>query len=489
MDNTGVGEYIFGVKKYGTFVPATEWKYVVVSALGKSAPPGDVVNLVAARTVNGVQLSWDKVVDIDVVGYEIREGASWDSYTKVITEDLRGTSFYIQIDDKFDHTFHVKAIDEVPQYSVSPATIVTSVSVPDDVAGFTATPDDDRIQFQWSKVSGENVRYEIREGASFGSGVPVGVFGGTTANVLYPNAGSRAFWIKALSSANLYSTNAVTTTVLVQYVVNRNELFEAVQASLGWPGVLHGLEVNIGQLRFKSTNTEMTGTYYYGFDTGLYAKVRTWHDFNVSVDLATPTWAASTFTWDSLDAQSLVWVPQGDLEGSRAESRISTSPETVPAAIVEAFRMNDTTTGLRGTTIGTGVGITYAPARFADGLVMLQTMTAVWYVAIPSTFNYIFSVRFSSLPTIDCRYWRINNGGSGWMELWYYPGTGEMGLKASAGAEIKLSLSLLVDDIVVFGVTQSSTQRGFYMNNLRSGVTLQSVASLSAIGAFTTLTI
>jgi hypothetical protein len=75
------------------------------------------------------------------------------------------------------------------------------------------------------------------------------------------------------------------------------------------------------------------------------------------------------------------------------------------------------------------------------------------------------------------------------MELWYYPGTGEMGLKASAGAEIKLSLSLLVDDIVVFGVTQSSTQRGFYMNNLRSGVTLQSVASLSAIGAFTTLTI
>jgi predicted phage tail protein len=489
MDNTGVGEYIFGVKKYGTFVPATDWKYVTINALGKSAPPADVANLTAVRTVNGVQLSWDKVVDLDVVGYEIREGVSWDTYTKVITADLRGTSFYVQIDDKLDHTFHVKAIDEVPQYSTSPATIVTSVSAPGDVTGFASIPDDDRVQFRWDKVLGENVRYEIREGASFGSGVPVGVFGGTTANVLYPNSGDRIFWIKALSSVGLYSVNAATTSVLVQYVVSRNEIFEAVQSVLGWPGVPHELEVSAGQLKFPSASTQMVGTYYYEFDTGLYAKVRTWHDYSIAVDLATPTWAAATFTWSSPDAQNLVWTPRGDLEGSRAESRISTKLATIPSPIVEAFRLDNSTTGIRGTTIGASAGIAYAPARFADGLVLEQTMSATWAIAIPSTFNYTFTIRFTPLPSEACRYWRIYNGGGGWLELWYYEDTAEVGLLGSDGNEIKLSLSLLVDDIVTFGVAQSSTQRGFYISNLRSGVSLQTVANHSAIGAFTHMAI
>lgn len=46
--------------------------------LGKSAPPANVVNFVAQGQINGTLLRWDEVSDLDLVGYEIREGQTWD---------------------------------------------------------------------------------------------------------------------------------------------------------------------------------------------------------------------------------------------------------------------------------------------------------------------------------------------------------------------------------------------------------------------------
>jgi len=186
--------------------------------VGKTTPPFDVVNFQAARRADGVQLSWDPVSELDVVGYEVRDGESWDAGV-VVTTRHRGTTLFVTLVDADDHRFHIRAIDEMGLRSVSAVSVVASVVPPADVTGFDAVPQGEHVRFSWTSLPIAGVEYEIRAGESWGQGRFVGRSAGDHLVSLWPvqTAADETFWCKAVSAAGLYSqTAAFATTRLAQ---------------------------------------------------------------------------------------------------------------------------------------------------------------------------------------------------------------------------------------------------------------------------------
>jgi hypothetical protein len=326
--------------------------------MGKTAPPGDVQNLVAERSVNGVQLTWDEVTDIDVVGYEIREGGSWDDGT-VISKAMRGTTLYIALSDADLHTFYVKAIDELGNYSVGATSIETSVVPPDDIEDFSILPDNDRLIFNWIKVDGTDLKYEIREGKNFGSGKLVGRFSGTEANIMYPTTGVRTFWIKALSPVGLYSVNPLQSTASVKQIQSRNVVYTTDRSAAHWPGTYYNTVVT-GTF---STEIGMVPGAIYGEHTFAIAltsvsgvnqmRSRAWIDQDLLVDAGSPCGARRRShgtrpmptTHGVLSVTSATTVPIGISRSirklpssTRTLSRLSHSRTTATVSLRVSFR-------------------------------------------------------------------------------------------------------------------------------------------------------
>lgn len=82
--------------------------------------PQMVNNLRVYQNGEYVELFWDKVMEADVVGYEIREGASFDTGSLVVT-GLTTTGYQYLVDTERTYRYHVKAINKSGFYSVMAA--------------------------------------------------------------------------------------------------------------------------------------------------------------------------------------------------------------------------------------------------------------------------------------------------------------------------------------------------------------------------------
>ncbi len=82
--------------------------------------PHAVNNLRVYQNGEYVELFWDKAVEADVVGYEIREGASFDTGSLVVT-GLTTTGYQYLVDTQRTYRYHVKAINKSGFYSVTAA--------------------------------------------------------------------------------------------------------------------------------------------------------------------------------------------------------------------------------------------------------------------------------------------------------------------------------------------------------------------------------
>ena len=210
-----------------------------IQIYGKSIPPHDVANFVATPKLGGILLTWDEVTDIDVIGYEIREGASWDAGLP-ITLAMKGTALYVPVTDIYDHTYYIKAIGDsivagIPKYSVNAAAVTSSVLAPDSVTVFSAQPQGDNILFNWEPVAGNDIQYDIRAGTSWVFGDKVWSGTGTSAVIVYPGTGLVTFWIKSRSKAGLYCKIPLFAQCTMSNLL-RNYLLQNDSAANGWSG-------------------------------------------------------------------------------------------------------------------------------------------------------------------------------------------------------------------------------------------------------------
>lgn len=454
--------------------------------VGRTTPPGDVLNFQATRRADGVQLSWDPVSQLDVVGYEIRDGASWDGGA-VVTSRHRGTSLFVSLADADDHRFHIRAIDELGLRSITAISVTAAVAPPGDVTGFDAVPQGEHVRFAWVALPVAGVEYEVRSGPSWGQGRFVGRSSGDHLVALWPvrSAADEIFWCKAVSAAGLFSANAVFATTCLAPLSDRNVVIETDRKALGWPGVSHDLEIATDGLLALARRDGLNvanGVHYFKTDLGKRLRARTWLASSIVATPANPaSWSDAAFVWEAPEAKA-PWLPQGEADGARLDALIAT--DTPPATdLIEGWMLDQVLTGLRNTMPAEAIGATYASARFADGLEVRDTTRVAWPVAIPAAFSATFDLRLDVLLE-EPQIYAVWSGASGALSLGYDPAVSLYYLEDQAGNRIGLTLARIAGDIVTFAISQSTDERALHAASWKTGDVASTSLPLPPLGAF-----
>lgn len=210
--NTTPGTFEIRVYAVGpTGKESAGYASATIVALGKTAPPANVTGLQAVIDPSiGITLNWDKVADLDLDGYEIKDGATVLGIAKT-------TSFKVGLLPTGAKTYSVRALDTSGRYSTTAAT--TSVTItPPAAPTVTATLSGDTYVLSWNDVAGtlSTTNYIVRHGADFATGNAVATVNGNRVTVPINWTGARTFWVAAVDAAGTIgaagsaATNVVT---------------------------------------------------------------------------------------------------------------------------------------------------------------------------------------------------------------------------------------------------------------------------------------
>lgn len=486
LDDADTGTYEVYLYALTGTMRSTAGHYPDILVVGKSAPPDDVTGLVATRDFAGITLSWDAVDDLDLVGYEIREGTTWDAGVALTTNHV-STSFFIQVLDGLNHTYHVKAVDQLGIYSTGVATVSASVLVPPAPTSFVVIQQQNSlIGFSWvpDPAAPAAAEYEIREGLSWDSSQFLFSRSGTQSTVILPGSGTRTFWIKTISAAGIYSASAVVY-VLDQAPDDYNVVASFDQLALSWPGINWNLETNISPdgLKIKATSPSgsyKVGEYHFKEDLTTQYRARNWLSYKLNdVAAAGITWDDATMTWDDAEFE---WTPTGDISGITAEPVISLFTGPVNASDIYGFRCESDTADFRvgSLTASQAAGTTYAALRFTNGLQMQTGRQISWdTLSIPSEFTLMFAVKYSTLQSSGTtRVMQLNNTGNGRTIFVDYDKTNlRWVLGDSNGAALYVPHVVQTDDIVYLCVVQGASARSLFVYDIGDDQYLQNTAA------------
>ena len=454
------------------------------TVIGKTAPPGDVVNLKASPTTDGYMLSWDAVSDLDLSGYEIREGGSYDTSELLVT-GLSGTTYYVPISTPRKYSFFVRAIDTSGNYSENPSSVEVEIVPPPEVTGFDGRQNGERIDFYWDAIDLKGVRYRIRAGETWELGVPVVESATHNVSVVWPHTGIRRFWIKAVDWLGNESTLATFVTLNVAPMPGRNVVIETRQADLGWPGVKRNLTIIDGALQLDSGFA--TGDYI--FESNLFQKfnARNLIDMDlVAVQESNLDWGGATFNWTSDEADATEWTEYGDVSNVTVNHYISTKLDVMPSDVIEVYSLNGDALGDNGGTPTNEIDVTYQNARFALGAYVADNTKLDWGATLGPTFSKTLWFR---VDNADDHIVLASLKGTGIGLMVGYDPDGTFYLEDHLGERLELSYGdyrMRTGDQMFIGFAQTATERRLFVGKAESaaGYASQEAAPL---GTFTSV--
>ncbi|MDX5370597.1 MAG: hypothetical protein LPL29_14600, partial [Alphaproteobacteria bacterium] len=457
------GNWTVAVFAHDTFGNVSDAGTYTVAVSAVPAPSA----LVATQTVNGVELGWTPPAGDVGLYYEVREGAVWGSATPIV-KNHRSSSLFITLYDALQHTYQVAAIDRFGNYS-TPIVVVSGVSSPASLTQFSATAQGDRVFFNWSTVEGIDIEYEVRRGESFDAGVQVFRTAGNSFDIMYPAAGTHTFWIKARSKVGLYSPSAIFATARIAPISSRNILYEQDYYANGFPGQRYNFElVTVGGddvLRVVKDGgiNRQQAIYFDAVNLPARMFTRTWLDGVIGVSGDSPQWDEATFAWEDPEAEQ-AWSPLLQLGAGVQQDIIAldTAVADLPSTLIDAFTLNETTAGLKGTTAASASGIAYATARYLKGARIENGDALGWNIASTSdpwtvTFDICLPDATTTLGQREIA--RFTAGGSTFY-VRYNDATSALTLTRDAGLEtLSVTLDLVASDVVKLCVAQSATGR------------------------------
>ena len=187
-------DYDIRVRPFTIFGKGTWTTKTNFRALGKLENPSTVTNLTAQQTLLGVELSWDRVPDIDVVAYEGRllwsgRRIFFGDFTEFVwTEQLAPGTYEI----------HVRAKDSSGNYSFGSAVVTLTVTGSGPVRNLRAEPIFNNVDVRWdapATFSFPIVEYEVREGSTFAGSISLGKVSGTFKSIQVKNSGTYTIWV------------------------------------------------------------------------------------------------------------------------------------------------------------------------------------------------------------------------------------------------------------------------------------------------------
>jgi predicted phage tail protein len=248
--NITPGAYTIRVYSIGaTGKQSSTYAEATITALGKTAPPANVTGLAAVTDPNiGITLTWDKVADLDLDGYEIKDGATVLGIAKT-------TSFKVGLLPTGTKTYTVRALDTSGNYSTTAASVnvtINAAAAPVLTGSFVG----ENLVLTWGAVQGTlaTESYEIRYGASFAAGTTVATIKGTSFSTKAQWSGARTFWIAAVDlSGSVGTAGSFVATVTVPSAVTITQEVIDNNVLLKWSDATATLPVDYYELRKGAT--------------------------------------------------------------------------------------------------------------------------------------------------------------------------------------------------------------------------------------------
>lgn len=510
--------YDVRVRAVTDFGVASDWNTVTNHVVvGKTTPPANVVGFTAASRADGVSLSWQANAELDVVGYEIRRGTSWDT-AQIVSTLVTGTSFFASLTATGTLNFLIRAVDAIGLKSPSAASISSSISAPSEVTFFEVYPQEDYIRAAWTPVVGAGIEYEIRNGDSWTTARTVVRAAGNSITVKWPvrNSGSPIFWIKPVSSAGVYSTLATSTSSDQKPLANRNVIVDVDFSADTWAGVainMTPIGAGAGGIlkvdRGPDGLTRAVADYYRNISLPSSYYARNWIELLTILTASTGiTWEEATYPWEG--AGEATWLGSiSDTAGTRVKPYIALQSATsTPANLLEAFPLNGTTTGSNGTTPASATGVAYGPLHYGQGVTVGSRLSYNLTGSL-TAFTFLLDMRFTAeqgtfapfllgIPADpysntsvaediafgDYTVFRLQTA-TGFYTLRYVASLDLFRLSVTGQADMDLVVPTETDDLLTFGLAQSATSRTLMAYNFRTGETYSVTAALAGIGALT----
>lgn len=205
---------------------------------GKDDLPDDVTNFSVTSDVldsTKLKFTWSKVDIVDLRGYEIREGVTWDQGTPISALLYNTEKAEHEVTESGDYKFWIKAVDNSYNYSENSASVAKSVDIyPDDITSFQAVQNGEYVVLSWGKASNSDLKgYEIRLGQSFNTGsLVVDGIKNNFYNVKVGQEKLHYFTIKAVNNAGYYSKNQGYTNISVDNLPTKNVIYTYDELSL-----------------------------------------------------------------------------------------------------------------------------------------------------------------------------------------------------------------------------------------------------------------
>lgn len=446
--------------------------------------PSNVKNLRVSRSINGVQLTWDPVEDIDLSGYEIRKGTDWDT-GEVITTGFMGTSTFVALEDSNTHHYMVCAQNFLGIYSLIPAYISTSVYNPEDVPAFYATVCQDRVRFDWEQVPGVDIEYEIRQGNNWSTAIKVAKVKGNNTTVLLPALSDVVYAIKAVSPAGLYSVNPRYARPDMELFSNRNIILEVDNAAEGFPGITYGFEPLSYVDKSLVMKQEVTrAEHYFPVELRKVTRARNWFDTEAFSYGNRLTWNDLHYRYSSTEAH-ISWINSKELDADGdIEIVIMKYREPENYEGLYGFPYNGFTNDIAEKIYpDVETNISYTDSHITKGL-LLHNNTYLEYsgMVIPETFNLTFKLKITDQSEKNLNLVTLY-GTNTYLKVYMFDG--QLYLRMSDHKDIIIPYKTATAlDFLTISISQTATERTLYFYADYGNYENYKVIEASPVGAF-----
>jgi len=449
----------------------------VYTVLGKAAPPANVIDFTVTKATGGLIMRWTPNSDIDILGYEIREGTSIGASTVLVT-NLSATQFFTTKSTSGTYTFLIRAIDTTGHYSPTPTAVTLVLPAPAAVVGFDVVQGDGLLNFRWDANTDTDIsRYEVREGLTWATATFLASVAATSLQRPVGAPGDRVFWIKAIDTAGIRSDTAVFTTLTVVDPVNRNLVI--TQDETDW--LAHKINVSEAGGRLQLDTGKQWGEYVWPVALPASYLARNVLETDLlSIQASNLIWDDATFIWSSVDA-AFTWASEeGDLTSVSSRHEISTDT-TLTANQIEAFSLDNTLTGINLTAPESGSSPDYGATRFKEGLLRDDASAVSWILDVEGD-EYAVSGWFSvnSVYAYVTLFTLVRSGGD--LIVFYDPVREVFGVIDDDDNEV-LTDVMVVETGAFYYITvgQTATSRYIMVGEPNSGVVVRNSDAYTAI--------
>lgn len=128
IDGTTYMVAVVGVGANGDTAPISTSPQATLLLVGKSEPPSDVTTFLVNQSRDRLKFGWSAVTDVDLSGYEIRYGQSWEAGAVIATQ-IKDTTYISLFLNVGTFSYFLKAIDTSGNYSTNATEAILTVDI------------------------------------------------------------------------------------------------------------------------------------------------------------------------------------------------------------------------------------------------------------------------------------------------------------------------------------------------------------------------